>query len=99
MKVFREFIEVKKILLLVFLLLTTSYVGAETVVYGFDGTGKNKSFGDKTNVYRFLEAYAPYGDSYYINGVGSNVPDSNIINKIVNLPGVVSGLGAKKNHE
>ena len=100
MKCFREFIGVKKLLILILLLLTSSFVGAKTVVYGFDGTGKNHNFGDKTNVSNFLKAYAPHGDGYYINGVGSKYKKWKFLGKDqynwMDWAGFIGGAGHKK---
>jgi hypothetical protein len=102
MKDSRKLIKVKKLLVLVLLLLTSSLVGAKTIVYGFDGTGKNYDFGDKTNVTNFLEAHAPYGGGYYINGVGSKYKKWKFLGKGKDLSnwndlaGFVGGAGYKK---
>ncbi|GAA6153257.1 hypothetical protein NBRC116587_26770 [Pseudoteredinibacter isoporae] len=67
-----------------------------TVVYGFDGTGKNLKNGDKTNVYRFMMAHraANPGTHYvYAGGVGS-LPGGNF--QPLNYPGKITGSGGKK---
>lgn len=68
---------------------------AGTVVYGFDGTGKNLKNGAKTNVYHFMMAHraANPGAGYvYSGGVGS-LPGGNF--QPLNYPGKITGQGGK----
>jgi len=64
-----------------------------TVVYGFDGTGKNVAGGAKTNVYLFLRAHQranPGTKNVYAGGVGS-LPNGGLLN----LPGTITGIGGR----
>ena len=96
----RQGISCKKLGMLMLLLFASVYANAETVVYGFDGTGKNFQQGDTTNVYRFLDARVPYGDVVYVNGVGSGYKKWKIIKWDIVSPldwaGFAGGAGKKK---
>ena len=75
-------------------LMAPASFASQTVVYGFDGTGKNLERGAKTNVYHFLQAHqrANRGvQNVYAAGVGS-VTGS----KLLNLPGTITGVGGRK---
>ena len=66
-----------------------------TVVYGFDGTGKNLKHGAKTNVYQFLKSHRTSDrrvENVYAGGVGSSA--SGLLG-ILNIPGKVTGLGGR----
>ena len=84
--------------LIVFILLAGLYAPAalatKTVVYGFDGTGKNVAGGAKTNVYLFLQAHQkanPGARNVYAGGVGS-LPKGGLLN----IPGTITGVGGRK---
>ena len=65
-----------------------------TVVYGFDGTGKNVRAGAKTNVYHFLRAHQkanPGAKNIYAGGVGS-LPGGGLLN----IPGKITGTGGRE---
>jgi hypothetical protein len=82
---------------LVLLTAVSTAYAAPTVVYGFDGTGKNEKYGDKTNVYHFLKAHRASGSSVqgvYAPGVGSSIPPGMF--GFLNLPGVATGLGGRE---
>lgn len=69
---------------------------SETVVYGFDGTGKNIKHNSKTNVYHFLKAHSTKnkgGRDAYAGGVGTLSAKKY---HLLNLPGSISGAGGKK---
>lgn len=71
----------------------------DTVVYAFDGTGKNIKNGQKTNVYRFLMAHRTNNKSVvnqYARGVGSIDPDNKLASYVAFVPGYFSGAGGKQ---
>ena len=78
---------------LIFGMFSASAFAKSTVVYGFDGTGKNIKGGAKTNVYYFLKGHqkANRGSkSVYVGGVGS-APGAGLFN----IPGKITGVGGR----
>lgn len=68
----------------------------QSVVYGFDGTGKNMDHGEQTNVFHFLKAHRssePSVKNVYASGVGSNNAKKYGFS---NLSGVFFGKGGKE---
>ena len=72
-------------------------LASTTVVYGFDGTGKNIKGGAKTNIWYFLKAHqnANRGARIaYMPGVGST-PAPGLIGKVINAPSTITGTGGR----
>ncbi|PWQ93540.1 phospholipase effector Tle1 domain-containing protein [Leucothrix arctica] len=75
----------------------SSAFAADTVVYGFDDTGKNIKFGQKTNVFHFIEQYKKSnknGKAFYAAGVGSSYEGGNF--NPLNYAGKMTGVGGRK---